>query len=214
MNAKTGFLDRTTRQLRGRVRNHIFTAELAGGLAATIIFLLVARVTVRSVRETSDAVTRTYAVKARLDRLSIAITEAELEQEFIPSREQGYSARDDRATGAILSEIAHIRKLTLDNPAHQADLDRLQTLVDIEKGEGTTQEFGLGIDTEAIATRMPAIDDMRTVVAGMDAREDRLLAVQLEQAGRSYREAFLVGLLSTGLTAVAAIACLFELGME
>jgi len=161
-------------------------------------------------------VTRTYAVKARLDRLFVAIAEAELEleQEFIPSREQGYSAQDDRATGAILSEIAHIRKLTLDNPAHQADLDRLQTLVAIEKNEGTTPEFGLGVDPEAVAARMPPMDDMRTVVAGMDAREDRLLAIQMEQAGRSYREAFLVGLLGTGLTAVAAIACFFELGME
>jgi CHASE3 domain sensor protein len=196
------------------VRNHIFTAELVGGLAATIIFLLVARVTVRSVEETSDAVTRTFAVKARLDRLFLAIAEAELEQESMPSREQSYSAQDDRATGAILSEVAHIRKLTLDNPAHQADLDRLQTLVDIEKGEGTTQEFGLGIDPEATTTRMPPMDEMRAVVAGMDAREDRLLAIQMERAGRSYREAFLVGLLGTGLTAVAAIACFFELGVE
>jgi CHASE3 domain sensor protein len=194
------------------VRNHIFTAELAGGLAATIIFLLVARVTVRSVAETSDAETRTFAVKARLDRLFLAIAEAELEQESMPSREQGYSAPDDRATGAILSEIGQIRKLTLDNPAHQADLDRLQTLVDIEKREGTTQEFGLGIDPEATSTRMPPMDDMRTVVTGMAAREDRLLAIQMEQAGRSYREAFLVGLLGTGLTAIAAIACFFELG--
>jgi len=196
------------------VRNHIFTAKLAGGLAATIIFLLVARATVRSVAETSDAVTRTYAVKARLDQLFAAIADAELEREFIPSREHGYSEQDDLATGAILSQIAHIRKLTLDNPAHQSNLDRLQTLVAIEKTEDTTQEFAFGIDLEAIATRMPAIDEMRTVVAGMDAREDRVLAIQMEQAGRSYREAFLLGLLSTGLTAVAAIACFFELGME
>jgi len=200
------------------VRNHIFTAKLAGGLAATIIFLLVARATVRSVAETSDAVTRTYAVKARLDQLFAAIADAELEREFIPSREHsrehGYSEQDDLATGAILSQIAHIRKLTLDNPAHQSDLDRLQTLVAIEKTEDTTQEFAFGIDPEAIATRMPAIDEMRTVVAGMDAREDRVLAIQMEQAGRSYREAFLLGLLSTGLTAVAAIACFFESGME
>jgi len=196
------------------VRNHIFTAKLAGGLAATIIFLLVARATVRSVAETSDAVTRTYAVKARLDQLFAAIADAELEREFIPSREHGYSEQDDLATGAILSQIAHIRKLTLDNPAHQSDLDRLQTLVAIEKTEDTTQEFAFGIDPEAIATRMPAIDEMRTVVAGMDAREDRVLAIQMEQAGRSYREAFLLGLLSTGLTAVAAIACFFESGMQ
>jgi len=196
------------------VRNHIFTAKLAGGLAATIIFLLVARATVRSVAETSDAVTRTYAVKARLDQLFAAIADAELEREFTSSREHGYSEHDDLATGAILSQIAHIRKLTLDNPAHQSDLDRLQTLVAIEKTEDTTQEFAFGIDPEAIATRMPAIDEMRTVVAGMDAREDRVLAIQMEQAGRSYREAFLLGLLSTGLTAVAAIACFFESGME
>ena len=196
------------------MRNHIFTAKLAGGLAATIIFLLVARATVRSVAETSDAVTRTYAVKARLDQLFAAIADAELEREFIPSREHGYSEHDDLATGAILSQIAHIRKLTLDNPAHQSDLDRLQTLVAIEKTEDTTQEFAFGIDPEAIATRMPAIDEMRTVVAGMDAREDRVLAIQMEQAGRSYREAFLLGLLSTGLTAVAAIACFFESGMQ
>lgn len=196
------------------MRNHIFTVELAGGLAATIIFLLVARATVRSVVETSDAVTRTYAVKARLDRLFAAIADRELEREFIPSSEQGNSAQDDLQAGAILSEIAHIRKLTLENPAHQADLDRLQTLIEIEKTEDTTQEFGVGIDPEAIATRMPTIDDMRTVVAGMDAREDRVLAIQMEQAGRSYREAFLLGLLSTGLTAVAAVACFFELGVE
>jgi len=149
-----------------------------------------------------------------LDQLFAAIADAELEREFIPSREHGYSEPDDLATGAILSQIAHIRKLTLDNPAHQSDLDRLQTLVAIEKTEDTTQEFAFGIDPEAIATRMPAIDEMRTVVAGMDAREDRVLAIQMEQAGRSYREAFLLGLLSTGLTAVAAIACFFESGME
>ena len=53
---------------------------------------------------------------------------------------------------------------------------------------------------------------MRTVVTGMDTREDRLLAIQMEQAGRSYREAFLLGVLGTGLTAIAAIACFFELG--
>src|SRR5262249_7427139 len=128
------------------VRNHIFTAKLAGGLAATIIFLLVARATVRSVAETSDAVTRTYAVKARLDQLFAGIADAELEREFIPSREHGYSEQDDLAAGAILSQIAHIRKLTLDNPAHQSDLDRLQTLVAIEKTEDTTQEFAFGID--------------------------------------------------------------------
>ena len=130
----------------------------------------------------------------------------------MPSRERGYSTQDNRATGAILAEVGQIRKLTLDNPAQQADLDQLQTLVDIEKGEGTTQEFGLGIDPEATSTRMPPMDDMRTVVTGMDAREDRLLAIQMEQAGRSYREAFLVGLLGTGLTAIAAIACFFDLG--
>jgi len=214
MNSKSGALDSCfKRQPRSSVRNHIITAELAGGLAATIIVLLVARATVRSVAETSDAVTRSCAVKARLDELFQAIVEAELERGIIPSREQGHSEQYDRATGAILSEISHIRKLTLDNPAHQADLDRLQTLVDIEKSEGKTQGSGLGIDPEAIATRMP-MDDMRTVVDGMDAREDRLLAIQMEQAVRSYREAFLVGLLGTGLTALAAIACFFESGME
>jgi CHASE3 domain sensor protein len=185
-----------------RVRNHLITAELAAGLAATIIVLLVARTTVRNVAETSNAMTRTYVVQAGLDRLSVAIVEAELERE-------DYPPRYDRATGAILSEIAHIRKLTQDNPAHQADLDRLQTLIDIEKGEGTTQEFGFAIDPEAVATPMPTMEDMRTVLAGMDAREDRLLAIQMEQAGRCYREAFLLGLLSTGLTAIAAIACFF-----
>src|SRR5215468_8522742 len=214
MNSKSGALDSCfKRRPRGSARSHIITAELAGGLAATIIVLLVARATVRSVAETSDAVTRSCAVKARLDELFQAIVEAELERGIIPSREQGHSEQYDRATGAILSAISHIRKLTLDNPAHQADLDRLQTLVDIEKSEGKTQGSGLGIDPEAIATRMP-MDDMRTVVDGMDAREDRLLAIQMEQAVRSYREAFLVGLLGTGLTALAAIACFFESGME
>jgi hypothetical protein len=149
-----------------------------------------------------------------LDQLFAAIADEELEREFTAAKEHGYSAQDDLATGAILSQIAHIRKLTLDNPAHQADLDRLQALVDVEKTEDATQEFGFGIDPEAIATHMLTIDDMRTVVARMDAREDRVLAIQMEQAGRSYREAFLLGLLSTGLTAVAAVACFFELGTE
>jgi hypothetical protein len=148
-----------------------------------------------------------------LDRLFAAIADAESEREFTPSKEHGYSAQEDLATGPILSQIAHIRKLTLDNPAHQADLDRLQALVDIETTEDTTQEFGFGIDPET-ATRMSTIDEMQTVVARMDAREDRVLAIQMEQAGRSYREAFLLGLLSTGLTAVAAFACFFELGTE
>lgn len=185
-----------------RVRNHMITAELAAGLAAIIIVLLLARVTVRSVAETSNAITRAYAVQAGLDRLSEAIVAAELERD-------DYPPQYDRATGAILSEIAHIRKLTPDNPAHQADLDRLQTLIDVDKSEGTPQEFGFDIDPETGATPIPTIEDMRTVLAGMGAREDRLLALQMEQAGRCYREGFLLGLLSTGLTALAAIACFF-----
>ena len=86
------------------------------------------------------------------------------------------AVRRDRVVGTawvlglfafVLSQAASIVSLY----PTQADLDRLQTLVDIEKREGTTQEFGLGIDPEATSTRMPPMDDMRTVVTGMDARE-------------------------------------------
>ena len=198
--------------------SHTLTPALLSGFIAIILVLIAARLigtaNLRNVYQTSAAVAHTYSVKAAVEKLLSTLVDAETgERGFIITGEPGDRQPDDRAQASIPSIFEHVRMLTADEVEQQADLDRLSGLVQVklqEFAEASRQrrESGFEAAQKAVAANVGkhTMDTIRAIVSGMEAREDALLAARIAQAERSYRVAFVLGFVTTGLALLVAIA--------
>jgi CHASE3 domain sensor protein len=175
--------------------------------------LVVGLVNLRRVADATDAVEHTNAVETGLERLLATLVDAETgERGFIITGNPSYLEPYDRARREIPSRITEVRALTADNRDHQADLDQLSAAADAKLRElaDTVQqrrELGFAAAQAAVASHLGKriMDDMRVIVARMEAREGALLTVRRTQAAESYRSARDIRIATTGLALVVVI---------
>ena len=177
---------------------------------------LVGHTTLQNVYTASDAVARAHQVNTSLANLLLAAVDAETgERGFIITGTDSYLEPYIRGRGEIASSLARTRELTAANRDHQADMDRLAALADVKLEEldeavGQRRRFGFAAAQAVVTTNLGkrTMDEMRTVVARMQTREDRLLAARTAQAEQSYQVARLARLTMAGL-ALLVLTTLF-----
>jgi signal transduction histidine kinase len=196
------------------------TPTLVAGFAAIVVILLatlaVGLMNLRQVFDASERVAHTYSVKLGLEELLAQIVDAETgERGFIITNELDYLEPYNGVRMAIARDVAEIRKLMAEVPEHSADLDRLERAVKLKMGELDTairlrRESGFDAAHEQVTTDIgkQTMDEIRAIVARMEAREDAMLAIRVEQAAHSYRLAVWTGVATTAL-ALFAIGLLF-----
>jgi signal transduction histidine kinase len=169
----------------------------AVAIVVLVAMLFVGLGNLRDVYGTSEAVARSYAVKAALEQLLATIVDAETgERGFVITGAETYLEPYSRARAEIAADFALVHRLTADNREQQADLDRLATLAnrkldELAKAVALRRESGFAAAQAKVADDVgrQLMNEMRTVAARMEAREDGLLAGRSAAAERSYRSA-------------------------
>jgi PAS domain S-box-containing protein len=117
---------------------------------------------------------------------------------------------------AMSGSIAQAPALTVDNREQQGDLDRLSAAADsklVQLAEAIHQrrESGFAAAQAVVETNIGkrTMDEMRAMVARMDAREDVLLSARTTQAAQSYRSTVVTGFMTTGLALLAVVGLFF-----
>jgi PAS domain S-box-containing protein len=196
------------------------TPWLLAGFSAVLGVLVVALVAgpanLRKVFGATDAVAHTQAVRAALQELLTTTIDAETGQRgFIITGDESYLEPYVRSQRTIENDVVRVRSLTADNAAQQEDLERVVAAVKrrlelIEQSIRLRRDSGFGAAQAVIATGegKRLMDEMRTIVARMEAREEALLGTRNAEALRSYRVAQALGLVKTGF-ALLALGLLF-----
>jgi signal transduction histidine kinase len=196
------------------------TPTLVAGFAAIVVILLatlaVGLMNLRDVHGASEGVAHTYSVKLALEQLLARVVDAETgERGFIITNEPQYLEPYEGVRKALARDFADLRTLMADVPEHTADLDDLERAVDVKMSELDTairlrDESGFDAAHEQVTTDVgkQTMDEIRTIVARMEAREDAILAVRIAQASRSYHFAVWTRVATTAL-AIVAIGLLF-----
>jgi PAS domain S-box-containing protein len=185
-------------------------------LVVLIAALVVERINLRNVYDASEWVTHTQAVRAALREVLAAAVDAETGQRgFIIMGDESYLGPYTRSVGTLSTDIARARTLTADNPTQQGDLEQLQAAAAlrfslIAESIRLRRESGFAAAQAVVATgegkRM--MDEMRAIVARMEAREQALLGARIAEAARSYGNAQLISLVTTALS-VLVLGLLF-----
>jgi PAS domain S-box-containing protein len=196
------------------------TPGLFAGFAAIVVVLVTARiigtVNLRNVYTSSEAVSHTHTVKDALQQVLTTALDAETGgRGFLILGIDSYLEPYNRARLAMAGNIARARALTTDDREQHADVDRLSVEVDLKMSElaeaiRQRRESGFAAAQAAVATNVGkrTMDEMRSIVARMDAREDVLLSARTAQASQSYRSGLVTGFATTSL-ALLAVAALF-----
>ena len=199
-------------------KSRVLPAILVCGFIAIVIVLVVARIVItaslENVHSSNAAVTHTYKVKIALEKLVKIADDAETGQRgFVITGDTNYLQPYNQARATIAANAEQVRTLTADNPAQQEDLQQLTALT-----EKKLEELGRVIDERrvsglAAAQRIVAnntgkhtMDDMRAVLARMEAREDSLMDSRVADADRSYRTVQTLGFATTGIALLVVIA--------
>ncbi|PYQ71815.1 MAG: hypothetical protein DMG01_25130 [Acidobacteria bacterium] len=197
--------------------SRVLTPGLVIGFVGAIVVLLamlfVGLGNLHDVYGTTEAVAHTYAVKAALEQLLSKIVDAETgERGFMITGDGKYLEPYEPARMTISTSFAETRTLMADNRAQQVDLDRLSTLSDrkfeeLSKAVSARRESGFAAAQAKVADNVgkQLMDEMRVIVARMEAREDALLAVRSADAARSYRSAQLTRLVAIGVGLLTVI---------
>jgi signal transduction histidine kinase len=184
-------------------------------LIITIIFILgVGLVNLRQVRATGGDVARTYSVKVATQSLLTAILDAETgERGYIITNDPKFLEPYSGAREAVSDALARVRTLTVGVTDQQTDVQRLsdavrQKLAELADAIGKRRETGFDAAQAQVAMNLDkrTMDEIRTIVARMEAREDAQLALRTEQAAQSYRTAVLTRLVTTAVAVLAVVA--------
>jgi signal transduction histidine kinase len=211
--------DSNSRNTRGTAWSTLLTPTLTAGFAAIVIVLIVllfsGLANVRHVYRASEAVAHTHAVKTALERLLSVVVDAETGQRgFVITGEEKYLEPYERARVGLAGSLAEVRSLTADNDEQGVDFERLvdlsqRKLSELDRTIAVRRQAGFTAARDVIADDVGRrlMDDMRTIVVRMEAREDQLLAIRSADAARDYYTAevtHVVGML-IGLLAVSAL---------
>jgi len=194
----------------------LLLAGFSAVLGVLVVALVAGPANLRKVVGATDAVAHTQAVRAALQGLLTTTIDAETGQRgFIITGDESYLEPYARSQRTIEADVMRVRSLTADNAAQQEDLERVAAAVNrrlelIEQSIRLRRDSGFGAAQVVIATGegKRLMDEMRTIVTRMEAREEALLATRNAEALRSYRVAQALGLVTTGF-ALLALGLLF-----
>jgi len=203
---------------RARRTARALTPGLLTGFLATaavlVASLLVGLANLQNLLDTTADVAHTYAVKHGLEQLLTTLLDAETgERGFVITGLASYLEPYDRATSQLTSQFADVGGLTTGSPDQRADLARLSAAADLKLAEiadavRRRRESGFPAAQAAVADQVGKriMDDMRVIVARMEAREDALLALRTAGAAQSYRTARVARFATTGVALVTLFA--------
>ncbi|MGC4080536.1 MAG: PAS domain S-box protein [Vicinamibacterales bacterium] len=170
----------------------------------------------QSVYDANAGVEHTYQVKASVHRLLAALVDAETGQRgFLITESPSYLEPYERARIAIRDEFVNIRQLTAGDSAQQADIDSLEAgttakLSELADTIRIRNERGFEPARDAVTTNAGkrTMDELRTILARIESREDAQLAQRSVQTARTYRVARFARV-GNGLLSIAALIGLF-----
>jgi len=205
---------RGERHRAGLALNPTLLAGFFGVAAILVAAHLVGLASLREVHEAGGAVAHTQAVKHGLEALLATLVDAETgERGFVITGAPEYLEPYERARTAIAAQVASLRVLVAGSVDQVADLDRLTALADLEfeelaKAVRRRQESGFAAAQAEVADNVGRriMDEMRVIVARMEAREDALLAARSAKAATSYRSARVMRFITSGLALLVLIA--------
>jgi PAS domain S-box-containing protein len=192
----------------------LVAAFCAVSLALALAFLATL-INLRNVYSTSEMVSHTHVVLGSLQRLLVTVIDAETGQRgFIITGSDEYLEPYLRARADISATFAQVRTLTIDNPAQQTDIERLQSLTDLklaELAEAIQLRRVSGFPATQALVKTNAgkhtMDAIRAVIAGMGDRENTLLVRRVAESKGNYRSA----LYTSSLTAIISLLALVAL---
>jgi len=195
--------------MRFAVENKILLGFIVSVASLALTGWLSYRATTR-LTGTLDLVAHTREVIANVEAVLATLTEVESEQRGYLLTGSAKSLSDSKAaTGEMEKSLAHLRKLTVDNPTQQRHLDTLEPLVArrlalLEERTAIYQRSGLQAAAEATASGggKEAMDQVERIIGDMRAEEDRLL-LQREQATRRSSDLSLTVITCSSALAIA-----------
>ncbi len=198
----------------------VLTPALLAGFGVLILttvgILILGLANLRQVHATGGDVAKTYSVKVAMQQLLTAMVDAETGRAgCIITNDPRYLEPYEGAREATASALAGIRTLTADTPEQKADVDLLssavrQKLDELALAIRQRRESGFDAAQGQVAMNVDrrTMEEIRTIVARLEGREDAQLAIRTAQAAQSYRTAVLTALATTGLV-LLAVAALF-----
>ena len=183
---------------------------------ALVLAFLATLINLRTVHSTAERVSHTHAVLGSLQRLLATVIDAETGQRgFIITGSDEYLEPYLRARADIPATFAHVRTLTIDNPAQQDDTGRLQSLTELklaQLAEAVQLRRVSGFPAAQALVKTNAgkhtMDAMRAVISRMSNREEILLASRVTESNRDYRSALYISSF-TALFSLLALVALF-----
>ena len=177
-------------------------------VAAVLVVTSVISITnLRNVYHASDAVARSYAVGTDLEGLLSTLTDAETGgRGYVITGDEQYLAPYLRARQDIATRVHHAEATTRDDPAQQADLRRVVAaaetkLAEVDEAVELRRRSGFEAARAKVAdqTGRRSMDQIRTTIDRMEARENALLAERIRDAARSYQLALVARFTSLGV---------------
>jgi PAS domain S-box-containing protein len=163
-------------------------------------------------RTASRAVERTHEVRIELERIRSLLTDAETGQRgFLLTGAVSYLEPYSAALASLPASLERLRQLTADNPQQQADLAALDLLIQRKAAELTAtiearKQRGFSVAARLVLTDegKRVMDQIRAIVAAMDAEERRLLTERVQREERAGRTAVVTTI--GGLTLALVLA--------
>jgi signal transduction histidine kinase len=164
-------------------------------------------------RESRRAVDDSHRVIETSQRLLIRLVDAETGQRgYLLTRSDAYLGPYLAAEKDVETQLANLRRMTLDSPVQQASLDSLGLLVDAKFAElqATVALRREGTGTAALETvnsgvGMRKMDAARRMVAVVQGEELSELAVRRAQEHRYSRLLFIILVLGTAIAALVSL---------
>ena len=197
--------------------------KLGAGIAVTMaIFALIGGISYKNIGlmiENEKWTEHTYQVLNRIDKILENLTDAETGQRgFLLTEEENYLAPYTSAITAIDGNIGEVRKLTIDNPDEQQNINRVQALadeklaelketIDLHKTRPRASDAALAV----VKTNkgQDIMDNIRKELDKMRVEENRLLADRQEAAQHSNQFTKLTIVLGS----LFALALMFVMGI-
>jgi signal transduction histidine kinase/DNA-binding response OmpR family regulator/CHASE3 domain sensor protein len=189
-------------------------AGLILGLGFFLISGIVAYLNVQSVRQSDQAIRHTHEVMIALDDLLSTIQDAEIGQRgYLLTGRNSYLEPYDTAVKALPDRIRHVKILTVDNAAQQANVAVLNRHVEAKLSElresiDLRRRGDMGAALAIVVTDRGKIemDAIRNRLEVMAQEELRLRQVRIDEMADASRAAITSGIVSALLGAALTIA--------
>jgi PAS domain S-box-containing protein len=191
-------------------------ALMMGFVVALLVFCGVAWLNwhhISQMQETADWVNHTQTVREKLARLLLQLEDIQSgARGFVLAGDQVFLEPFHDAVVGVKGQFQEVRSLTRDNPEQQKESEMLEKLIDQEVAFAqrlvqVRQDTGFEPARQLVASGQGAVlmDDIRSVIAVMDAKERNLLEQRSLLARREARNAVI-------FTAVGTTLCFMVLG--